>query len=66
MEAYLFARVENSCGTSVKDVLQEGMVRPAGFKPATSDLEGRCSIHLSYGRSLGPYTKPSTYGLGLS
>ncbi len=27
-----------------------GVVRPAGLEPATSDLEGRCSIHLSYGR----------------
>ena len=27
------------------------MVRPAGLEPATLCLEGRCSIHLSYGRT---------------
>ena len=27
------------------------MARPAGFEPATLCLEGRCSIHLSYGRT---------------
>jgi hypothetical protein len=26
------------------------MVRPAGFEPATTRLEGGCSIQLSYGR----------------
>jgi hypothetical protein len=26
------------------------LARPAGLEPATSDLEGRCSIQLSYGR----------------
>jgi hypothetical protein len=26
------------------------MVRPAGLEPATLDLEGRCSIQMSYGR----------------
>jgi hypothetical protein len=27
------------------------MVRPAGFEPTTTSLEGRCSIQLSYGRA---------------
>jgi hypothetical protein len=26
------------------------LARPAGFEPATTSLEGRCSIQLSYGR----------------
>lgn len=28
------------------------MARPAGFEPATTRLEGGCSIQLSYGRML--------------
>jgi hypothetical protein len=28
------------------------MVRPAGLEPATTRLEGGCSIQLSYGRVL--------------
>jgi len=31
--------------------LLKGLVRPAGLEPATLCLEGRCSIHLSYGRT---------------
>ena len=31
--------------------LQENLARPAGLEPATSCLEGKCSIQLSYGRS---------------
>ena len=27
------------------------VVRPAGFEPATTRLEGECSIQLSYGRA---------------
>ena len=30
--------------------MMNGVVRPAGLEPATPCLEGRCSIHLSYGR----------------
>ena len=36
---------------------QRKMVRPAGFEPATTRLEGGCSIQLSYGRIAGD--KPS-------
>ena len=28
----------------------ENLARPAGFEPAATGLEGRCSIQLSYGR----------------
>lgn len=31
------------------------MARPAGFEPATTRLEGGCSIQLSYGRLLYHY-----------
>src|SRR5688572_7580057 len=31
------------------------MARPAGVEPATSCLEGTCSIQLSYGRAPGAY-----------
>ena len=29
---------------------QKRLARPAGLEPAAPGLEGRCSIHLSYGR----------------
>ena len=46
--------VSHQCHTALRKV-----ARPAGLEPATPGLEGRCSIHLSYGRevqllSIGP------------
>ena len=34
---------------SIKPIAK--LARPAGFEPATSSLEGSCSIQLSYGRA---------------
>jgi len=37
------------------------MVRPAGLEPATLALEGRCSIQLSYGRSITNLVRPELF-----
>jgi hypothetical protein len=37
------------------------MVSPAGLEPATLDLEGRCSVQLSYGDSLSTNARPELH-----
>ena len=38
------------------------MARPAGFEPATTRLEGGCSIRLSYGRNGGTLGVEGSFG----
>ena len=45
-----YTRDESACSTLK-------LVRPAGVEPATTSLEGWCSIHLSYGRSNAHYSR---------
>jgi hypothetical protein len=48
----LTAGIETRNGLKIAVTTFRLEVRPAGFEPATLCLEGRCSIRLSYGRTL--------------
>ena len=43
--------IEPTAGMAARNLVKT-VVRPAGLEPATLCLEGRCSIHLSYGRTI--------------
>ena len=43
--------IEPTAGMAARKLVKT-VVRPAGLEPATLCLEGRCSIHLSYGRTI--------------
>jgi hypothetical protein len=47
-------QVSHLCHTGLRKV-----ARPAGLEPATLGLEGRCSIHLSYGRMSVNCSRPT-------
>ena len=45
---YIIIYIERRCGQEADPISWKNMVGAAGLEPATTCLEGRCSIHLSY------------------